>query len=149
MAFLHLGISVTPVILGTLFYFNNNDSKVDVSNTGDIFMAIVPIIALASIFFGNRIFRKTIQSIPKNASLKDKLNKFQTASIIKYALLEGGSLFSIVIFANTQNLVYLIIGAFLIFFLFLQHPTKQTIENALELRGKDKTKFNRANTPLE
>jgi len=75
--------------------------------------------------------------------------KFQTASIIKYALLEGASLFSIVIFSNTQNLTYLIIGVVLIGYLYLQRPTKSKIESALDLKGADKAKFDRTHEPVD
>ena len=148
MSFLHMGISVTPIILGALFYFNNDDPKLLVSDSNDVFLAIVPIVALASIYVSDLIFKKIVASIPQNEGLRSKLAKFQTASIIKYALLEGASLFSIVIFGNTQNLLYLIIGAFLLFYLFLQRPTKQKIEAALNLQGAEKAKFNRLDEPL-
>jgi hypothetical protein len=105
-------------------------------------------VALASIYVSDLIFKKIVASIPQNEGLRSKLAKFQTASIIKYALLEGASLFSIVIFGNTQNLLYLIIGAFLLFYLFLQRPTKQKIEAALNLQGAEKAKFNRLDEPL-
>ncbi|MHA7863763.1 hypothetical protein [Flagellimonas marinaquae] len=148
MSFLHMGIAATPIILGAMFYFNNDDPKLMSTDSNDFFLAIVPIVALASIYMGDLFFKKMLASTPKNEGLRAKLAKFQTASIIKYALLEGASLFSIVIFANTQNLIYLIIGAFLICYLFLQRPTRQKIEAALNLQGEEKAKFNRLEEPL-
>jgi len=64
-------------------------------------------------------------------------------------MLEGAALFSVVIFSNTQNLTYMIIGAFLIFYLLLQRPTKDKIERFLDLRGEEKAKFNQLNEPLD
>lgn len=149
MSLLHMGISATPVILSILFYFTNKDAKLDVSNSGDIFLTIVPVVALSSIFLSDFLFKKMAKSFPESDTLRDKLTKFQTASIIKYGILEGAALFSVVIFANTQNLIYLIIGVFLIFYLFLLKPTKQKIESVLNLTGEEKAKFDRANKVLD
>lgn len=149
MSFLHMGISATPIILGFLFYFNAQEPKFSTSGSDDMFLAIVPLVALASIFLGDFIFKKILGSIPEASGLRDKLNKFQTASILKYVLLEGASLFSIVIFSNTQNLVYLTIGIILILYLFIQRPTKQKIENNLNLKGTDKAKFDRTHEPVD
>ncbi|AEM71042.1 hypothetical protein Murru_2003 [Allomuricauda ruestringensis DSM 13258] len=149
MSILHMGIAAAPVVLGAFFYFKTGDAALNFSNSSDIFLAIVPVVALASIFLGDLIFKKNLKSLPENATLKNKLAKFQTASIIKYGLMEGGALFCIVVFANSQNLTYLIIGVFLICYLFLQRPTKQKIERALNLKGADKAKFDRTNDPLD
>ncbi|MEC7265155.1 MAG: hypothetical protein VXW38_15555 [Bacteroidota bacterium] len=149
MSFLHLGITATPIILGILFYTQSQGAQMNFDTSGDMFMAIVPVVAIGSIFLGDLIFKKMLGSLPKGSSLRDKLAKFQTASIIKFALLEGAALFAIVIFSNTQNLTYLIIGAFLIFYLLLQRPTKDKIERILDLRGEEKAEFNQMNEPLD
>ncbi len=149
MSFLHLGIAATPIVLGILFYTQSQGARLNFDNSGDMFMAIVPVVAIGSIFIGDFIFRKMLGNLPKGSSLRDKLAKFQTASMIKFALLEGASLFAIVIFSNTQNLTYIIIGAFLIFYLLLQRPTKDKIERLLDLRGAEKAKFDQLNEPLD
>ena len=149
MSFLHMGIAATPIILGILFYFNSEDPQFSTSGSDDMFLAIVPVVALASIFLGDFIFKKILGSVSQKNRLREKLGKFQTASILKYVLLEGASLFSMVIFSNTQNLVYLILGIVLILYLFLQRPTKQKIENALDLKGAEKAKFDRTHEPVD
>jgi hypothetical protein len=149
MSFLHLGIAATPIILGILFYTQSQGAQMNFDTSGDMLMAIVPVVAIGSIFLGDFVFKKMLNGLSKDSSLRDKLAKFQTASMIKYALLEGAALFAIVIFSNTQNLSYLIIGAFLIFFLLLQRPTKDKIERFLDLRGEEKAKFDQLNEPLD
>ncbi|MBW8244339.1 hypothetical protein K1F50_16135 [Muricauda oceani] len=149
MSFLHMGIAATPIILGILFYFNSEDPQFNPSGSEDMFLAIVPVVALASIFLGDFIFKKILGSASQKNGLREKLGKFQTASILKYVLLEGASLFSMVIFSNTQNLVHLILGIVLILYLFLQLPTKQKIESALDLKGAEKAKFDRTHEPVD
>ncbi len=149
ISFLHLGIAATPIVLGTLFYFRTTNTELSFTNSNDMFLAIVPVVAISSIFLGDFVFKKIIKALPNNMTLREKLMKYQTASIIKFALLEGAALFSIVIFGNTQNLTYLIVGLLLIFFLFLQRPAKQKIETTLNLRGEEKAKFDRTDEPLD
>ena len=144
-----MGIMAGPVVLGIFFYTQMQNPRLDFSDSGDVFLAIIPVIAITSVFLGGFIFKKMIGSIPKDLDLRQKLARFQTASIIKYAILEGPALFGIVIFHNTQNLVYLIIATFLIFYLFLQRPTKDKVERHLELRGEEKSKFNRYDQALD
>lgn len=148
LTFLHVGITATPVVLGLLFFWQSKNAEFDFSGEGDAFKAIVPIVAFGSIFFGDLIFKKMVKGIPEKMGLKDKLAKFQSASVIKYALLEGAALFAVVIFSNTQNLTYFVLGAFLIFYLILQRPTKNKVENLLNLRGEEKAKFDQSNEPL-
>jgi len=148
LSFLHMGIMAGPVVLGIFFYTQVQNPHLDFSDSGDVFLAIIPLIAITGIFLGGFIFKKMIGSIPKDLGLRQKLARFQTASIIKYAFLEGPALFSIVIFQNTQNLAHSIIAAFLIFYLFLQKPTKDKVERHLDLLGEEKAKFNRYDQPL-
>ncbi|WP_293296459.1 hypothetical protein [Allomuricauda sp.] len=149
MSLLHLGICATPIVLGTLFYFNTENAIFDISSTDDFFLALVPLGAIGSIFFGDLVFKKMTRNLPDSIDLRTKLARFQTASIIKYALLEGAAILGIVVFIHTQNLIYLIIGALVVFYLALLHPTKQKIENSLSLTGEDKAKFDRVNAPLD
>ncbi|MBO0322693.1 hypothetical protein J0X14_10330 [Muricauda sp. CAU 1633] len=148
LSFLHLGILATPLILAVFFYFQIQDTHLSFSNSDDIFLAIVPIIAVGSIFLSDFLFRKMVKNISNAMGLKEKLARFQTACIISYALIEGAALFSIVIFYNTQNFAYLFIGLFLLFYLYLKKPTKDKIEHQLNLQGAQKAQFNRLNEPI-
>ena len=149
LSFLHLGILATPLILALFFYFQIQEAHLSFSDSEDMFLAIVPIIAMAGIFLADFLFRKMAKSIPTNMGLKDKLARFQTACIVSYALLEGAALFSIVIFYNTQNFAYLFIGLFLLFYLYLKRPTKDKVEDLLNLQGAQKAQFNRLNQPID
>ncbi|MFD2099409.1 hypothetical protein [Flagellimonas iocasae] len=149
LAFLHLGILATPAILALFFYFQIQDAHLSFSDSDDMFLAIVPVVAMVGIFLGDFLFRKMVKSIPSNMGLKEKLARFQTACIISYALLEGPALFCIVIFYNTQNFAYLFIGLFLLFYLYLKRPTKDKVLNQLNLQGAQKAQFNRLNQPID
>ena len=51
------------------------------------------LIPVAAIFLGNLLFRQQLQNVDKNLNLEDQLGAYQTASIIRWALLEGAAFF--------------------------------------------------------
>jgi hypothetical protein len=72
----------------------------------------------------------------------EKLSGFQTALIIKYALLEGPALIGIVAFNNNGNLLYLIISGILLLYLIIQRPTNDMIETRLNFTLQQQNQFN-------
>ena len=149
LSLIHLIIMTTPALVGLFLYYQTSGAQLNFSNTEDIFLAICPVIAFGSIFLGDFLFKKTINSISPSLDLKEKLIRFQRASIIKYGLLEGAAFLCVVFFYNTQNLAYLFVGIFLIIYLFLQRPAKDKIERILNLQGAQKSQFNRSSQPLD
>lgn len=145
---IHLGLLSAPTLFGFVAYAQAKDTFLDYSNTDDTFMLVVPIIALSGIFMGNLLFKQSLIAARKADSLQNKLAKFQTASLIKYALIEGPAFLAAVAFFQTNNLTYLYIAAILILYLYILRPTKDKIEKGLQLRGDDRDKFNRLDHPI-
>ncbi len=130
LTIIHYALVAGPLLIGVIFYLNtelNTNDTVD-----DIFIYIFPLIALVGVFSGNFIFKKLLSNIKKSESLQHKLTGYQTASLVKFALLEGPAFLNIVWFSLTGNLLYLTIGMVLVLFLFMQRPTKIKVENDLE-----------------
>ncbi len=67
------------------------------------------------------------------SSLGQKLIQYQSDSITRYALIEGGGLFSIIAFLILGSILYLILAVISIILLSLQHPTEFRIKSELEL----------------
>ncbi len=148
LSILHMSLIMGPVLFGTVIYFQTQNASLNFSDTDDIYLIIVPIVAVSCIFLGNFIFKQSIRNIPKTIGLRQKLARFQTASIIKYALAEAPALFGVVAFMITGNMAYLTISVVLILYFFMLKPTKEKIERSLDLKGDEKSQFNRLNEPL-
>nr|WP_299384889.1 hypothetical protein [Allomuricauda sp.] len=131
------------MIFGVIAYTQSNDTFLDYSNTDEIFMLVVPIFALTGVLMSNVLFKQMMNNSSKMEGLRAKLMRFQTASLVKYALIEGPALIGIVAFFNTQNLAYFYIAGVLLFYLYLLRPTKDKIERGLQLKGQEKDQFNR------
>lgn len=148
LSIIHLGLLAGPFMLGVLAYSQTENPYLDYTNTEDVFIYIVPVFAISGIFLGNLLFKQMMATAMKSDGLRTKLVRFQTASLIKYALIEGPALLGAVAFLNTGNLTYLYIAGVLILFLYLLRPTKEKIELGLQLRGVEKAQFNQSNTPM-
>ncbi|MBS9462271.1 hypothetical protein KIM67_07605 [Flagellimonas sp. 389] len=145
---IHLSLIAGPIAFACFAYFQTQDAVIDFTNTDDSFLLIIPIFAIGAIFMGNLIYKKLTAEISKIAGLKQKLMRFQTASLIKFASVEAPALFSVVAFYMTGNMAFLLISVVLIFYFFTLRPTKVKIENSLTLRGEEKNQFNKLDQPI-
>lgn len=145
---IHFAMLAGPTVAGVIFYFTTSVSNTSEFNQEDIFVYLLPIIAMAGIFVGKFLYPKLLIPVKKKETLQQKLAGFQTASLIQYALVEGPALINIVWFSITGNLLYLTIGGVLIIYLFTLRPTKDKVELDLELQGEHKSQFNKLETPL-
>ena len=109
ISIIHFALFVGPLAFGIFHYFNIQETKIDYSNIDDVYLFLVPILGILGIFGGNVLFNEKINDLTKLNTLREKLVGFQTASIIKYAFLEGAALFGIVAFEKDGNLIYLFI----------------------------------------
>lgn len=143
LSIIHLGMLMGPVAFGVVMYSQAKNSTLNFSDTSDVFLMVVPIFALSGIFVGNLLFNRMLQAAKKEEGLAPKLMRFQTASLIRFALTEGPAFLGIIAFHQTENLTYLYIAGVLLLYLYLLRPTKDKIERGLALRGKERDQFNR------
>ena len=119
LSILQLALIAGPIVFAIFAYFQTQEIAIDLSNTDDPFFLIIPIFALGAIFLGNVVYKKLTAEISKIAGLKQKLIRFQIASLIKFASVEAPALFSVVAFYMTGNMAFLLISVVLIFYLAL------------------------------
>jgi hypothetical protein len=91
------------------------------------------LIAAAGFFSGNAIFKKRLGFIQANTDwgLSQKFAAYRTASIIQWALLEAGTLFTVVCYFLVGNQSFLALAGMLIILFGLQMPSKAKL--ALQL----------------
>lgn len=118
-------------------YFNARDTK-------DVFFFVVPALAFGCIVAGFFLFKKQIERLSQKTDLQSKVTGYQTAFITKAALLNGSSLFSIVVFMLSANLFYLFISVVLMLILLRSRPTANRIADDLELGYDDKAELGAA-----
>lgn len=139
---IHFALIFGVVAFGGILYLLSYNPTLNWNESGEVFFYAVPILAVVCVLFGNILYKSRLDKLKEVSNLRDKLMEFQTASIIKYALLEGATLFSLVAFLQMNNLLYLLIAGVLVVYNLFQRPTKERIINDLKLEGALKDQFN-------
>jgi hypothetical protein len=90
-------------------------------------------------FFGGTFFKKKLADIKRNekAGTKEKLDKYKTASIVQWAMLEGACLFCGVSFFITGNYAFLALALVLMLIFGMLAPIKSKIAFQLGLGISD------------
>ncbi len=124
-----------------IFVYYQNGGFTARMNQQDMFIYIVPILAAAGYFLSQLVFKKQIEAISEEEKLSTKLGKYQIATLIKYALLEGPGFLALIAYFWSGNALYLVIAVALITYLFVQRPTVNKIKKELPLTLEEQKQF--------
>lgn len=94
----------------------------NIASEAYIYVAIPFIAIIAS----NLLFQMQIKKVSKNAPLEDKFEVYKTASIIRWAILEGASFFVLVVKPELA-----ILGILVLLYLITLRPTEDKINKEL------------------
>jgi hypothetical protein len=147
---IHLALAAGQVLFGAVVLSISKRIIINVRDTHDPMVYLVPLLAITCFILSNFLFKKVLSTaIKPDSTLRQKLLYYQTALIIRLALLEGPSLFGIVAFFLTGSLFFLLISAFLVGYFIYIRPTKGNIEEVLELNYEEKEVFSRREEYLQ
>ncbi len=143
-----LTIIYMALLSGLLFFvaiifFQFDGGMTPTFDTSDTLLLVYPIIAIGAILGSQTIFKKLLTAAESKPGLKAKLASYQTASIIKFAIIEGPAFFGIILSMITGNTAFIAIAGVLIIYLLLQKPSRSKVESELNLRGEHRNQFNR------
>jgi hypothetical protein len=128
---LFMGIVIFMQTKGAL-----NASRVD-EDTSRILQVMAVAIGFGCLWGGIHFYRKRIAVIKdSDVSIAEKLKQYQAASIIKWGLTEGPSLFCIVGYFLTGNWSFLALAGIIIFVFAGYNPQKALVMRELGL-GED------------
>ncbi len=144
LATVHGALIVGQVIFaGCAFYLNFeggplNDPNDDLVNT---FQMLVPVAIVSGILVGRLLASKRINKAKKEAELKEKLDVYKSALIMKWALLEFPGLFALIAYLLFGHLLFMTLFAIPIVIFVLERPTKEKVIEDLELESKEREQF--------
>ena len=88
-------------------------------------------------FISNYVFKQMMSKVDSTMNLGEKVEKYRSASIIKYAIVEGAALIIGIGYLVTGNYQYFILfGVAVGYFLFVR-PTKQEMIDGLNLSYRE------------
>jgi len=88
-------------------------------NSSSLLFAIIPFLAIILAHF---LFKSQLKQVDPKLKLEDKLPFYQTASIIRWAILEGAAFIILILKPD-----FLIFGILLIIYLIFLRPTEEKI----------------------
>ena len=121
---IHLAISAGTVIAYLFIGQLSIESlKIEFIDSSDLIYFAIPILAF---FVSNFLFQSQLKQVDVKLKPEENLPIYQTASIIRWAILEGSALF--ILFLK-QDL--LILGILIIVYLLFLRPTEDRVISAL------------------
>ena len=140
-------IIYSALILGILamsvFIYTTLEDPIFMVDMNDKFFVIVPILTIIGIFLSSYLYRMNIDKIESSDSLPSKLAKYQSANLIKGAVLEAPALFASIASLLTNNLLYLLFTLVLLVIMYFKFPTILKFENEVVLDMKEKSELNK------
>ncbi len=138
---IYLGLLGGQVLFAITALAITPSGKFSINAPNDPYLIVVPIMAIGSLTASVMLYRQLLAAAINKPTVQQKVVGYQTAMIIRLALLEGASLFGIVVYIVTTNLLYLTISGVLIAFFITIRPTRDKIETDLSLDYKDKAEL--------
>ncbi len=115
----------------------------------EILLAITVAGAVAGVFTGNLLFTKKLEQLVELKCLKEKLIGYQSALILKYAMVEGPAFFTIVAYLLTANILFPLITVLLVFTMVLFAPRKDKLISDLNLSRRETEMLNNSDAVIE
>lgn len=145
MIIIHLAICLSVVVfVGILYTLTVQSGKhLDPSEDYKVLELLLPIFGIGSFFGARLIINKRFKTIPKDASLSEKIEGYRASMIILWAMLEGTALFGAVgyFISGRHNLLLygLMAGVFVLYF----RPLKTKLAQDLNLEPEEVEELNK------
>ncbi len=104
----------------------------------NVFLIVLAIVATICVLAGNKIFKQKTESLKnQQRPLTERFSEYRTASIIRWALLEGPCLFGIICLMLTANYYFLIVISILLLLFISTAPKKNKVCSDLGINAND------------
>jgi hypothetical protein len=124
---LHFALLMGQIILAIVFIVITGKTEIILNPEGDLFFVLVPAFALAALFISGFMFKKLLVQANSKTTLAEKLSLYRPALLVRYAILEGASLFGLVAYFINANLFYVFVSAFVMGVFFYASSNKRKI----------------------
>ncbi|MEZ4971167.1 MAG: hypothetical protein R2814_16175 [Flavobacteriaceae bacterium] len=142
LKFIHSAMLLGILSFTIFIYATGEGFLVDFSKDHNIFVYLVPTLAMLSYFISNYVFGKQLKDLTKLNSLKSKWVLYLQACVVRFSFIEGAAILSTIVFRLDNHIFYLVISLLLILYLFKLRPTKTKIIMDMELSLEDQQFFN-------
>ncbi len=144
---LYLGLLVGQCIFAAItLYLNLGLLFQPDDSLSNVFIFIIPLFVLNGFVTGNYLYRIRLKKLKTLPSLSQKLAEYKSIFIVRLALLEGASLFAIVAYLLTANLVFMAMCGLVIAYFLTLKPGVNRLAVEFELDPSDREKLEHPDT---
>ena len=132
---IHGALTVGQVLFAGVTLIANDGKEMDPtqSESNNILLVMAILMVSGGIAMGTFFFKRKLAAIQASNNLVDKLTEYSNALIIRFALMEVASIFSIVGYLLTSNYIFLGLAAVIIVFFIVLRPTRTTVLRDMQL----------------
>jgi protein-S-isoprenylcysteine O-methyltransferase Ste14 len=134
---IHLAFLGGQVMFAGLIFIKNG-STIILTDTSDPLLIVAPAMAIGCFIASMFLYKQRVAAAADGTSLLSKLTLYQTAFIIRCALLEGASLFNVGCYLLTGNFLFLLIAIVIILYFITLRPTIDKATEELNLTYEEK-----------
>jgi hypothetical protein len=138
---IHLALLTGQILFGIAVYNIIPSKGFSFDGSSNPFVYVSLALTFGGFTAGNILFTQLIKKIVPESTLSKKIATYQAAFIIRAALLEAPSLFSIVAYMLSGNLFFLGVSGLIVLYFLSFRPTKDKIINDLNLDYSEKTEL--------
>lgn len=138
---LFLALLMGQVSFAAISYYLNLGVKPEMGVTRNMFIIVALFLMMNGFVMGNFLYKYQIKRVRDFAKLSFKLGGYRSAFILRLALLEGASLFSIVAYLLTADITFLVIAGLIVAYFIYLRPSIDKVALDLGLDRSDSLKL--------
>lgn len=126
------------LFLGIAFFILNQNGKgLGDKELVEVLYFVVAALVVGSVSGSFMVFRSKLASLKVLENLQQKIAQYRAAQIIRWALLEGPSFFSIIAYILTGDIVFAVVSIAIIVLFIPTFPSKGRFEKEMELTWEE------------
>lgn len=138
MSIISLAPAMAMLLFSGLVYFLHLQGQMEGSDVDpDIFTYILYVLTPAAVGAGHVVFRYLVSDVPATLSLREKLNKYQAALLVRGALVEAPGLLGAVAAMLTQDIMFLVFPVLMLGVFMYWRPRTESIAEDLQLTQEE------------
>ncbi len=131
-----LGLLIGQITFAVVANFMIADIAV---NDTEVLIYIVPIVIISSIFLGNSIFNANRKKVvAQQGSIEEKFTAYRTSAIVRWGMLEFGTLLAVVAAIIEGKTIYFAMFAIALLFFATTRPSVDDFSQQFELSEAEK-----------
>jgi len=125
------------LIIASYLELSQTGPQSNIQEGADIYFMIVSLLTVSGILGSKIIYESLTKKAQKKEGIMEKMQAYQSAVIVRLAILQGAIIFSIVAFLLTSKMLVLAFAAVLLLFFIGSKPAKQKAIVDLKLNRED------------